>query len=225
MLQDFVQVDLLGAGVRKRCAPPFVHVAPPTRIFPTPRFTPSPSSSTLGQPGAPPFPAPWSTPDPSFSHPCSTHAQHSSPRLHLALFAHPSCLCRLLPGLHRPLLCAPPLVRGPLVCGPPLMRGPITHGPLVCGPPLTRGPITCRPLACGPPLTRGPLCTPLPLRTPPSLLRFRYARKRGGECAGVVGHRGEVQPRWRGLPVHVRGEGTVPCASLACVQRGRQAGK
>src|SRR6266702_2925524 len=52
MLQDFVQVDLLGAGVRKRCAPPFVHVAPPTRLYPTPACTPSPFSCTLEHTGS-----------------------------------------------------------------------------------------------------------------------------------------------------------------------------
>src|SRR6266581_7189587 len=34
MLQDCVQVDLLGAGVRKRCAPPFVHAPPPRLVVP-----------------------------------------------------------------------------------------------------------------------------------------------------------------------------------------------
>jgi len=41
----------------------------------------------------------------------------------------------------------------------------------------------------------------------------------------VVGHGGQVQPRWRGLPAHGRGGDTVSCASPACVQRGgRRAG-
>src|SRR6266702_2804332 len=53
MLQDFVQVDLLGAGVRKRCVPPFVHVLPPPPVVPPPPpRTPSPFSHTWEHTGS-----------------------------------------------------------------------------------------------------------------------------------------------------------------------------
>src|SRR6266702_7060105 len=87
-----------------------------SRAAPPPGRTPPP----LAHP--PPFPAPGSTLDPSasFSHPPSARAQHPSPGLRLALFAHPSRLRRLLPGLHRPSFRAPPLrVRTPCVQSSP----------------------------------------------------------------------------------------------------------
>src|SRR6266702_5145332 len=165
MLQDFLQVDLLGAGVRKRCAPPFVHMPPPPGCTPPPLTHP------------PPLPAPGSTPDPSasFSHPCSARAQHSSPGLRLALFAHPSRLHRLLPGLHRPSFCAPsPRARSPCV------RSSTDAWPLARGPPL--------PHAL---LARGTLCAALPLCAPPSLLHFRHARKRACGRGGAPKRRGK----------------------------------
>src|SRR6266702_944987 len=198
MLQDFVQVDLLGAGVRTRCAPPFVHALPPRPVVPRPRSHTLPLFPHLGAHRIPqphvrtPPPLARSTLRPGCASPCS----HT---LRASAVCFPGCTA------HRsvPL----PFARGPLACSPPLMHGPFARGPL----------------ACGPPLTRGPLCVALPLRAHPSLLRFRYARKRGGGRAGVVGHRGGAQPGWRGLPTHERGGGTVPCASPACVQRGRRA--
>src|SRR6266702_4079108 len=138
MLQDFVQVDLLGVGVWKRCAPPFVHAPPPPPGRTPPPLTPPP-----------PFPAPGSKPDPSasFSHPPSTRAQHPSPRLRLALFTHPSRLRRLLPGLHRPSFCAPPLCAQtppdawPLHARTPCMRPSPDVWPPLRGPPIARTPI------------------------------------------------------------------------------------
>src|SRR6266702_866342 len=68
----------------------------------------------------PSFPAPGNTLDPSasFSHPRSARAQHPSPRLRLTLRAHPSCLRRLIPRLHRPRSVPPPLTRGAPARGP-----------------------------------------------------------------------------------------------------------
>src|SRR6266702_2381590 len=195
---------------------------PPAWSYPTPACTPSPFSCTWEHTGslslifAPSPPLARSTLRLGCTSPCS----HT---LRASAICFPGCTA------HRsvPL----PFTHGPLACGPPLTRGPFVCRPLACGPPLTRGPFTHGPLACGPPLTHGPLCMALPLRAHLSLLRFQYARKRGGGRAGVVGHGGEVghgggaQPGWRGLPVHERGGGTVPCASPACVQRGRRAGE
>src|SRR6266702_1354105 len=134
MLQDLVQVNLLGAGVRKQCAPPFIHAPPPCLVIPRPR------SHTL-----PPFPhlGAHRIPQPCFRTLPSARAQHPSPRLCLALFAHPSRLRRLLPGLHRPSFRAPPLrVRTPCVRpspdawpplhGPPIARTPVPPALPVC---------------------------------------------------------------------------------------------
>src|SRR6266571_354369 len=52
MLQDFVQVNLLGTGVRKWCAPPFVHTPPPHPVVPRPARTPSPFSRTWEHTGS-----------------------------------------------------------------------------------------------------------------------------------------------------------------------------
>src|SRR6266702_7017368 len=221
MLQDFVQVDLLGTGVRKRCPPPFVHAPPPRPVVPHPR----PRSHTL-----PLFPhlGAHRIPQPRFCTPppltrstlrlgCTLPCSHT---LRASAVCFPGCTAHRsvpLPFARGPLACGPPLTRGPFARGPlasvlPPTRGSFARGPLACGPPLTRGPFTRGPLACGPPLMCGPLCMALPLHAHPSLLRFRYARKRGGGRAGVVGHGGEVghggggQPGWRGLPAHERGE-------------------
>src|SRR6266702_2774983 len=192
MLQDLVQVDLLGAGVRKQCVLPFVHAPPPPLVvpppppptpppFPTPARTPSPFSCTWEHTGslslifAPSPPLARSTLRLGCTSPCS----HT---LRASAICFPGCTA------HRsvPL----PFTHGPLACGPPLTRGPFVCRPLACGPPLTRGPFTHGPLACGPPLTHGPLCMALPLRAHLSLLRFQYARKRGGGGAGGRGAAG-----------------------------------
>src|SRR6266702_5943990 len=86
----------------------------------------------------PPFPAPGSTLDPSTSslHPPSTCTQHPSPGLCLALFAHPLCLRHLLPRLHRPSFCAPPLHLWTPCMRPSPDTWPPLHGP----------PIACTPI-------------------------------------------------------------------------------
>jgi len=160
----------------------------------------------------PPPPAPGSTPDPcaSFSHPRSARAQHSSPGLRLALLTHPSRLHRLLPGLHRPSFRAPsPRARSPCVRSS-TDAWPLARGPIARGPPLPRAL-----------LARGTLCAVLPLCASPSLLRFRHARKRA--CGRGGAPKREVRHGWRGPPRTGRGD-TIPCASPACVQRGRGAG-
>src|SRR6266702_767290 len=134
MLQDLVQVDLLGAGVRKQCVLPFVHAPPPRLVVPHPRSHTLPLFLHLG--------AHW-IPQPHFRTLPSARAQHPSPGLHLALFAHPSRLCHLLPGLHRPSFRAPPLhtwtpcVRPspdawPPLHGPPIARTPVPPALPVC---------------------------------------------------------------------------------------------
>ncbi len=157
----------------------------------------------------PPLPTPGSTLDPStlFLHPHSARAQHSSPRLCLALLTHPLRLHCLLPGLHHPSFCAPsPHAQSSTDAWLPV------HGPIARGPPLPRALLAC-----------GTLCMAHPLCAPPSLLHFQHARKRVcGHGAQTEGE--EVQPGWRGPPQMGRGD-TVPCASSACVQRGRGAGE
>src|SRR6266702_3219998 len=147
-----------------------------------------------------------------------------------------SCTWEHTGSLHLLFAPPPPLICSTLCLGCTSPCSHTLHASAVCFPGCTAHhsvplPFTCGPLACSPPLMHGPLCVALPLHAHPSLLHFWYAHKRGGGHAGVVGHRGEVghrggaQPRWRGLPAHKRGGGTVPCASLACVQRGRWVGE
>src|SRR6266702_4342915 len=81
----------------------------------------------------------------------------------------------------------------PLRAVPPWRVAPSRAVPLRAVPPWRVAPSRAAPLRVGP-LTRDPLCVALPLHAPPSLLCFRYARKRGGGRAGVVGHRGRAQP-------------------------------
>src|SRR6266702_2660560 len=194
MLQDFVQVDLLGAGVRKRCAPPFVHAPPPRPVVPRPRSPTLPLFPHLG--------APW-IPQPRFLPP---------------------------PPLARSTLrpvCASPFshtLRASAVCFP----GCTAHRSVPL--PFARGPLARSSPAAWPLRARTPCVRPSPDAWPPlPLRRFRCACKRGGGRAGGAGHGGEgghgggAQPGWRGLPAHERGGGTVPCASPACVQRGRWA--
>ncbi len=138
---------------------------------PLPSCTPPP----LAHP--PPLPAPGSTLDPStsFLHPHSACVQHSSPRLCLALLAHPLCFHHLLPGLHRPLFRAP---------------SPHTQSPCMWSStdawPLTHGPPLLHAL-----LAHGTLCTVLPLCAPPSLLRFQHACKRACGRGGALKWRGK----------------------------------
>src|SRR6266702_1577117 len=128
MLQDFVQVDLLGAGVRKRCAPPFVHTPPPHPVVPRPHSHTLPLFPHLG---AHRIPQPhFRTPPPlarsTLRLGCASPCSHT---LHASAICFPGCTA------HRsvPL----PFVRGPLVCSPPLTHGPFVRGPLACGPPVT----------------------------------------------------------------------------------------
>src|SRR6266702_231318 len=142
-----------------------------SRAAPPPSCTPPP----LAHP--PPLPAPGSTPDPStsFLHPRSAHAQHSLPRLHLALLAHPSCFHHLLPGLHCPSFCAPsPHAQSPC------MRSSTDVWPLTHGPPLPHALLAC-----------GTLCAVLPLCTPLSLLHFQHACKRACRHGGALKWRGK----------------------------------
>src|SRR6266702_7972345 len=143
MLQDLVQVDLLGTGVQKRCAPPFVHAPPPCPVVPHPRLHTLPLFLHLGA---------HRIPQPRFCTLPSARAQHPSPGLCLALFAHPSRLCRLLPRLHRPFFRAPPLcVQTPCVQSSPdvwLLRvwTPCMRPSPDAWPPLRGPPIVCTPV-------------------------------------------------------------------------------
>src|SRR6266702_4895326 len=70
-------------------------------------------------------------------------------------------------------------------------------------------------------LAHGTPCAALPLCAPPSFPHFWHVHKRVGGGGGAPKWMGgDVQPRWRGLPMNGRG-GTIPCASPACMQRGR----
>src|SRR6266702_3940063 len=136
MLQDFVQVDLLGAGVQKRCAPPFIHAPPPRPVVPRPRSHTLPLFPHLGAHWIPqphfrtPPPLARSTLRPGCASPCS----HT---LRASAVCFPGCIA------HRsvPL----PFARGPLACSPPLTRGPFARRPLACpplrGPPIARTPV------------------------------------------------------------------------------------
>src|SRR6266702_23028 len=165
MLQDLVQVDLLGAGVRKWCAPPFVHVPPPRPVVPRPRSHTLPPSPHLGA---------HRIPQPRFRTLPSARAQHPSPGLRLALFAHPSCLRRLLPGLHRPSFRAPPLrawtpcVRSspdawPLRARTPCVRPSPDAWPLRARTPCVRPSPDAWPPLRGPPIARTPVPPALPV--------------------------------------------------------------
>src|SRR6266702_32731 len=159
MLQDFVQVDLLGTGVRKRCPPPFVHAPPPRPVVPHPR----PRSHTL-----PLFPhlGAHRIPQPRFCTPppltrstlrlgCTLPCSHT---LRASAVCFPGCTAHRsvpLPFARGPLACGPPLAPRPFARGPtsrcPLtLRGPFACGPLACGHRPTRGPFVRGPLACGP---------------------------------------------------------------------------
>src|SRR6266702_726323 len=176
-----------------------------SRAAPPPGRTPPP----LAHP--PPFPAPGSTLDPSasFSHPPSARAQHPSPGLRLALFANPSRLRRLLPGLHHPSFRAPPLrVRTPCVQSSP------DAWPLRTRTPCVRPSPDAWPPLCGPPIARTPVPPALPV-----------CAQEGWRACGRGGARGRGAARVEGTARAREGGGTVPCASPACVQRGRRAGE
>src|SRR6266571_1356839 len=160
MLQDFLQVDLLGAGVRKRYAPPFVHAPPPRPVVPRPRSHTLPLCPHLGAHRIPPphfrTPAPLarSTLRPGCASPCSHTLRASTDRF-------PGCTA------HRSV--PPPLVRGPLACGPPLTHGP-SRAALLCRVPSLRVAPSARPSPCAHPR--------------PSCASGMRAKGR----AGVVGH-------------------------------------
>src|SRR6266702_6491942 len=158
MLQDFLQVDLLGAGVRKRCAPAFVHAPPPRPVVPRPRphlgahripaphfRTPAPLARSILRPG------------------CASPSSHT---LRASTVCFPGCTA------HRSV--PPPLARGPLACGPPLTRGPSRAVPL-------RAALPCRV----PSLRVAPSARSSPCAHPrPSCASGMRAKGR----AGVVGH-------------------------------------
>src|SRR6266704_1753148 len=123
MLQDFLQVDLLGAGVRKRCAPPFVHAPPPRPVVPRPRphlgahripaphfRTPAPLARSILRPG------------------CASPSSHT---LRASTVCFPGCTA------HRS---APP----PLARGPPLPRALLARGTLCAVLPLCASPSLLR---------------------------------------------------------------------------------
>src|SRR6266702_4706700 len=188
MLQDCVQVDLLGAGVRKRCAPPFVHVPPPRPVVPRTwehtgslrlifapplRSRAAPCAWVAPRPVRTPFaPSPFASqvaphivpcPSPRAWTPCVRPPPGAWPPR-----ARTPCV-RSPPGAW-PLRARTPCVRPPPGAWPLRARAPCVRSPLA------RGPFARGPLACGPPLTHDPLCVSLPLLAPLSLLRFRYAR-------------------------------------------------
>src|SRR6266702_3289040 len=166
MLQDFLQVDLLGAGVWKWCTLPFIHAPPPCPVVPCPHLHTLPLCLHLGAHWIPP--PHFCTPAPLV---CSTlHLGCASPCLQ-----HPSCFHHLLPRLHCPSFHLPsPCARSPC------MWSSTDAWPLVHGPPL--------PHAL---LARGTLCMVLPLCTPPSLLCFQHAHKRACGCGGALKWRGK----------------------------------
>src|SRR6266702_4800393 len=128
MLQDFLQVDLLGAGVQKQCALPFVHVPPPRPVVPHPHLHTLPLCPHLGAHQIPPphFCTPAllmrSTLCPGCTLPC-LHTLRASTICFLGCTAHHSV--------------PPPLTRSPLACGPPLTCGP-SHMALPCRMPSLR---------------------------------------------------------------------------------------
>src|SRR6266702_6954992 len=76
--------------------------------------------------------------------------------------------------------------------------------------------------AC-PPCAWHPLRSPPLVRTPVPPALPACAQKGVRAWWGTQTEGEEVRPRWRGPPRTGRGD-TVPCASPACVQRGRGAG-
>src|SRR6266702_701213 len=158
MLQDFLQVDLLGAGVQKWCAPPFVHAPPPRLVvprpcphlgahrIPAPHFhTPAPLARSILRPGCP---------------------SPSSHTLRTSTVCFPGCTA------HHSV--PPPLARGPLACGPPLTRGPSRAVPL-------RTALPCRvPSLCVAPSARSSPCA----HPRPSCASGMHAKGR----VGMVGH-------------------------------------
>ncbi len=158
MLQDFLQVDLLGAGVQKRCAPPFVHAPPLCLVVPHPR----------PHLGAHRIPAPhFRTPAPLVrSILCLGCASPSSHTLRA------STVCFLGCTAHHSV--PPPLVCGPLACGPPLTRGASHAVPL-------RAALPCHvpSLRVAPSVQSSPCAHPCP-----SCTSGMHAKGR----AGVVGH-------------------------------------
>src|SRR6266702_2599254 len=140
MLQDFLQVDLLGAGVRKWCALPFVHAPPPPGCTPPP-LAHLPLCPHLGAHRIPPphFRTPAllarSTLRPGCALPCSHTLRASTD-------CFPGCTA------HRSV--PPPLARGPLACGPPLTHGP-SRAALLCRMPSLRVAPSARPSPCAHP--------------------------------------------------------------------------
>ncbi len=127
--------------------------------------------------------------------PCSTCMQHPLPGLHLALLACPSHLHHSLPGLHCPSFCAPV----PHVQSPSVWSSPDVWASLHVTPPAWPSP-------CAHP---HPSCA---------------SGMRANGCVGVVGHPngGGRRAAWVEGPAHKwEGGGTIPCASLACMQSGR----
>src|SRR6266702_4239417 len=160
MLQDFLQVDLLGAGVWKRCALPFIHTLPPCPVVPHPHLHTLPLCLHLGAHQIPP---------PYFCTP--------APLVHSTL--HPGCA---LPCLHT--LCAS------TVCFPGCtthcsMPPPLMCGPLACSPPLTRGPSHTALPCCVPSLRVAPSAWSSPCVHPcPSCASGMHAKGH----VGMVGH-------------------------------------
>src|SRR6266702_4708419 len=71
-------------------------------------------------------------------------------------------------------------------------------------------------------LARDTPCAALPLRAPLSFLRFPQACKRACGGGGAPKWRGETCSLGGGACLRTGGGGgTVPCASVACMQRGR----
>src|SRR6266702_2398744 len=204
MLQDFVQVDLLGAGVRKWCAPPFVHAPPPRPVVPRPRSHTLPLSPHLGAHRIPqphfrtPPPLARSTLRPGCASPCS----HT---LRASAVCFPGCTT------HRsvPL----PFARGPLACpplrGPPIARTPVPPALPVCAQEGWR--------ACGRGGARG--------RGAARVEGTAHAREGGrhrplclpGMCAkGEAGGRGEARRKPGGGDGEARAEGRTEGGGAHC---------
>src|SRR6266702_2636656 len=132
MLQDFVQVDLLGAGVQKRCVPPFIHTPPPRPVVPRPARTPPPFSRTWEHTGS--LHLIFAPPLCSHAAPCPARTPFVPPPF-ASWVALPIVPCslpsRVVPCVRPSPDAWPPCTWLPLR-GPPIARTPVPPVPLAC---------------------------------------------------------------------------------------------
>src|SRR6266702_6010393 len=158
MLQDFVQVNLLGTGVRKWCAPPFVHTPPPHPVVPRPARTPSPFSRT------------W-------EHTGSLRLIFAPP---LRSCAAPFAFARVAPCPARTLFAPPPFAPPIVPCSLPSCAVPCERPSPDMWPPCVWRSLR------GPPLVRTPVPPALPACAQKGVRVWWGMQTEGGRGAGQV---------------------------------------